>query len=138
MSEHHRKMIRYSLSHMKFIEEQIQEIDEAIAAKIHEAGLDRQWENLQTVPGFAGAERRQHSSRDGGGYDAVSDAAAYQFVGRSVPRKQPKCGQEPQQSHHGGQPLAARCAYGMCLGGSREEELLPERKILADHHQIER
>lgn len=52
MSEHHRKMIRYSLSHMKFIEEQIQEIDEAIAAKIHEAGLDRQWENLQTVPGL--------------------------------------------------------------------------------------
>ncbi len=51
MSEHHRKMIRYSLSHMKFIEEQIEEIDGDIAAKIHEAGLDRQWQLPQTVPG---------------------------------------------------------------------------------------
>jgi transposase len=51
MSGHHRKMIRYSLSHMKFIEEQIEQIDDDIAAKIHEAGLDRQWKNLQTVPG---------------------------------------------------------------------------------------
>jgi transposase len=51
MSEHHRKMIRYSLSHMKFIEEQIEEIDRDIAAKIQEAGLDRQWQILQTVPG---------------------------------------------------------------------------------------
>ncbi len=51
MNEHHRKMIRYSLSHMKFIEEQIAEIDQDIAAKIQEAGLDRQWQILQTVPG---------------------------------------------------------------------------------------
>jgi hypothetical protein len=33
MSEHHRKMIRYSLSHMKFIEDQIEEIDRDIAAR---------------------------------------------------------------------------------------------------------
>jgi transposase len=52
MSGHHRKMIRYSLSHMKFIEEQIEQIDEDISAKIHEAGMDRQWKNLQTVPGI--------------------------------------------------------------------------------------
>jgi transposase len=51
MSAHHRQMIRYSLSHMKFIEEQIEEINQDIAAKIHEAGLDQQWQTLQTVPG---------------------------------------------------------------------------------------
>jgi transposase len=51
MSDHHRKMIRYSLSHMKFIEEQIEEIDKDIAAQIHKAGLDRQYEIIQTVPG---------------------------------------------------------------------------------------
>jgi transposase len=51
MSDHHRRMIRYSLSHMKFIEEQMEEIDKDISAKIHEAGLDQAWQNLQTVPG---------------------------------------------------------------------------------------
>ena len=51
MSEHHRKMVRYSLSHMKFLEEQIVEIDKDINVKIHEAGMAREWELLQTVPG---------------------------------------------------------------------------------------
>jgi transposase len=51
MSVHHRRMIRYSLAHMRFLEEQIGEIDQDIADRIHEAGLDGQWESLQTVPG---------------------------------------------------------------------------------------
>jgi transposase len=51
MSEHHRRMIRYSLAHMKFIEEQIEEIDRDIAAQIHAAGLDGPWQLLQSVPG---------------------------------------------------------------------------------------
>jgi transposase len=51
MSEHHRKMIRYSLTHMQFIEEQIEEIDQEIAAQIQRAGLEQQWQTLQTVPG---------------------------------------------------------------------------------------
>ena len=55
MSDHHRKMIRYSLSHMKFIEEQIADVDKEITAKIHEAGLDREYELLHTVPGVRNA-----------------------------------------------------------------------------------
>jgi transposase len=52
MSDHHRKMIRYSLLHLRFLEEQIEEMDRDIAAKIRQAGLDREWELLQTVPGI--------------------------------------------------------------------------------------
>jgi transposase len=51
MSEHHRKMIRCSLSHMQFIEQQIEEIDQEIAAQIQQAGLEQQWHTLQSVPG---------------------------------------------------------------------------------------
>ena len=51
MREHHRKMIRYSLSHMQFIEQQIEEIDQEIAAQIQQAGLEQQWHTLQSVPG---------------------------------------------------------------------------------------
>lgn len=51
LSEHHRKMIRYSLAHMKFIEEQIEEIDQEITAKIQQAGLEQPWQILQSVPG---------------------------------------------------------------------------------------
>jgi transposase len=52
LSGHHRAMIRYSLAHMRFIEEQIEELDRDIAAKIHEAGLDQSWQRLQTIPGL--------------------------------------------------------------------------------------
>ncbi|MCU1235444.1 MAG: transposase, family, partial [Candidatus Solibacter sp.] len=51
MSDHHRKLIRYSLEHMSFLEEQILELDKDIEAKIKEAGIEREWELLQTVPG---------------------------------------------------------------------------------------
>ena len=51
MSDHHRTMIRYSVAHMQFIEEQIEDIDREIAAKIQQAGREQAWANLQTLPG---------------------------------------------------------------------------------------
>ena len=45
-------MIRYSLAHMRFLEEQLEELDRDIAEKIRAAGLDREWRLLQTVPGI--------------------------------------------------------------------------------------
>lgn len=50
MSDHHRKMIRYSLEHLKFLEEQIVQLDEDIASKIREGQLEPQWQLLQSVP----------------------------------------------------------------------------------------
>jgi transposase len=51
MSGHHRKMIGYSLSHMQFLEQQIEELDREIEDKIRQAGLEKEWELLQTLPG---------------------------------------------------------------------------------------
>lgn len=52
MSDHHRRMIRYSLSHLRFLEEQLMEMDRDIVEQIQTAGLDSQWQLLQTVPGL--------------------------------------------------------------------------------------
>ena len=52
MSEHHRQMIRYSLEHLRFLEEHISELDQQIVAKIEALGYKPQWELLQTVPGM--------------------------------------------------------------------------------------
>src|SRR5215471_5932472 len=51
MSAHHRQMIRYSVQHMQFIEQQIIQLDKDIAEKIGESGLEAQWELLQSVAG---------------------------------------------------------------------------------------
>jgi transposase len=50
MSDHHRMMIRMSLEHLRFLERQIAELDEVIAAKIETLGLLKHWELLQTIP----------------------------------------------------------------------------------------
>lgn len=52
MSDHHRKLIRFSLEHLDFLERQILSLDEEIVAKIRELGYVREWELLQSVPGF--------------------------------------------------------------------------------------
>lgn len=51
MSDHHRQLIRLSVEHMECLEKQISQLDEAIEAKIREAGLERQWQLLQSLPG---------------------------------------------------------------------------------------
>jgi len=50
MTDHHRTMIRLSLDHMRFLEEQLTVIDELIRQKIHEAGYEKQFELLRTLP----------------------------------------------------------------------------------------
>jgi transposase len=50
MNEHHRRMIRFSLEHMRFLEEQLAELDQLIDEKIQEAGYQKQWELLRTLP----------------------------------------------------------------------------------------
>jgi len=42
MTDHHRMMIRFSLAHMQFLEEQLTEIDNEIAKKIEQAGHTKQ------------------------------------------------------------------------------------------------
>ena len=50
MSDHHRQMIRYSLEHLRFLEEHVFELDQQITAKIEALGYTAQWQLLQTVP----------------------------------------------------------------------------------------
>jgi transposase len=52
MSDHHRRMIRFSVEHMEMLEKQITRLDAEIEVKIQETGLVKQWELLQSVPGM--------------------------------------------------------------------------------------
>lgn len=52
MSEHHRRMIGFSLEHLHFLERQIAELDEEIEKQIERAGLSAQWEALRSIPGI--------------------------------------------------------------------------------------
>jgi len=51
MGEHPRKRIRFSVEHLRFLEDQIAELDPEILDRIQQAGYEREWDLLQTVPG---------------------------------------------------------------------------------------
>jgi transposase len=51
MSDHHRRLIRYSVDDMHFLEEQIEPLDRDIAARIREGGLELERQSWQSVPG---------------------------------------------------------------------------------------
>ena len=50
MRDHHRMMIRLSLDHLQFLGHQLIQIDEQIRIKIREAGYEKQWELLRSLP----------------------------------------------------------------------------------------
>lgn len=52
MSDHHRSLIRFSLDHLVFLEEQIRSIDAAVLQKISLSGYQQPFELLQTIPGI--------------------------------------------------------------------------------------
>ena len=52
LSDHHRMLIRFSLQHLQFLEQQLIALDETIVHKIQEAGYVQPFELLQTIPGI--------------------------------------------------------------------------------------
>src|SRR5689334_21428015 len=52
MSDHHRRMIRFSLDHLRFLEQQLEQMDREIEEQIRAAGLEEKWKLLQSVPGL--------------------------------------------------------------------------------------
>jgi transposase len=67
MSAHHRKLIDYCLDHLRFLEEQIIQLDEDMATTMREAGLEPKWQLVQSVPGvgpISGAKILAETGRD--------------------------------------------------------------------------
>jgi transposase len=52
MSDHHRVLIRGSMRHLAFLEQEIEELDELIRKHIESAGIGKEFQLLQTIPGI--------------------------------------------------------------------------------------
>ena len=54
MSDHHRLLIRASMRHLAFLEQEVEELDVEIGKQIERAGISKEYELLQSVPGIKG------------------------------------------------------------------------------------
>jgi transposase len=52
MSDHHRSLIRHSMQHLAFLEDEIAELDREIAARVESGPLQQAVKLLQTIPGI--------------------------------------------------------------------------------------
>jgi transposase len=52
LTEHHRSLIRHSMRHLAFLEEEIEELDREITRQIESEGFARQFQLLPSIPGI--------------------------------------------------------------------------------------
>jgi len=138
MREHHRKMIRYSLDHMRFIEEQVEKIDADIEAQIQEAGLTEAWQTGTERTRDPRHGRGGDRSGNGGRYGSISLGQALELLDGDLSGQQRKRGQETEQPHDRRQSLVTQHPAGMRLGGRFEKRLLPEGQDVEAHRESER
>jgi transposase len=84
LTDHHRFLIKASLEHMRFIEEQLKRLDEEIQRRLQP--YQEEYALLQTIPGIK--ETGANSGRDWSRHVAVSRRGPPLVMGRRVSWKQ--------------------------------------------------
>jgi transposase len=116
MSDHHRRMIRHSVEHMEFLEKQITRLDEEIEAHIRAAGLGRQWELLQSIPGVQATSAASILAETGADMKQFGDERHISSWGGVCPGNNRSAGQNKSSHTTGGNPwlrsTLTECAQG--------------------------
>jgi hypothetical protein len=77
-------MIRYSVDHIRFLEEQIAQLDKDICGDDPASGSGTAMAIVAKRAWRTGDQRCRHSSGNRNGHDAVSLGETYQLVGRNL------------------------------------------------------
>jgi transposase len=124
MNEHHRRMIRFSLEHLQFLENQIAILDRDIDLQIERAGLSRQWEALRSIPGIQQTSAATILAETGSDMSAFESEKKLSSWAGVCPGNNRSAGKNKTSKTTGGQPLAAQRSNRMRVGGE-PQRLLP-------------
>lgn len=115
MSDHHREMIRYSLKHLEFLEEQIDDLDRAIAGKIVASGYATEWRLLQTLPGVGDRSAASILAETGADMAQFPSAREFSSWAGVCPGNNRSAGKNKSSHTTGGNPwlrrVLAECAW---------------------------
>ena len=92
LTDHHRFLVKASLEHMRFIEEQLKRLDEEIQRRLQP--YQEEYALLQTIPGIKETGAARILGRDWNRHVGVSRRGPPLVMGRRVSWKQRKCGQK--------------------------------------------
>ena len=97
-------MIRYSLQHMQFLEQQIIQLDKDIAQKIGESGLGTEWKLLQSVPGVQANSAATILAETGTAMQQFGDEKHFSSWAGVCPGNNRSAGKEKSSHTTGGDP----------------------------------
>jgi hypothetical protein len=123
MTEHHRLLIRHSMRHLAFLEDEIAELDAEIVRQTEVGSLQPAMELVETIPGIKQTAAAALVGRNGCGYESVSGTAATAFLDRCQSGEQRERRQTQEWPNQQRKPMGAPTAGGMRLERHPEEGL---------------
>jgi transposase len=131
MSDHHRRMIRFSLEHLRFLEQQLEQMDSEIEQQIRAAGLEEKWKLLQSVPGLKDRSAAAILAETGGEVKPFASARHFSSWAGVCPGNNRSRGEGPGQAADRGQSVVAQRPDRMRLGSGGDQRLFFKRQVLA-------
>lgn len=130
LRDHHRLMIRMSLDHLEFLENQLGAIDREVLELTEREGCRKAFDRCRH-PGRAGDLGCRAAGGNRSGHERLPDRRATELLDRGLPRKPDQRGQEPEFGHLQREQMGAHGSGGMRLG-RRSEEGLPSAGALPE------
>lgn len=128
MNEHHRRLIRFSLEHLQFLENQIAVLDREIDLQIERAGLSRQWEALRSIPGLQQTSAATILAETGSDMSAFESEKKFSSWAGVCPGNNRSAGKNKSSKTTGGNPwlrsALTECAWA---AASRKDCFLKEK-----------
>jgi transposase len=131
MSDHHRRMIRFSLEHMRFLEEQITQLDEAIEAQIVQAGLVEQRRLVQTVPGMQAVSAANVLAETGGDMSQFPDHKHLSSWAGVCPGNNRSAGKNKSSRTTGGNPWLRSALTECAWAAANKKQCFLKQKFWA-------
>ena len=129
MSDHHRRIIRYSVEHMELLEKQIAQLDEDIVAQIRDIGLAKQWELLQTIPGMQALSAATILAETGADMRQFGDERNISSWGGVCPGNNRSAGKSKSSHTNKGNPWLRSALTECAQGASKKKDCFLKDKF---------
>jgi transposase len=129
MTDHHRRMIRFSVEHMEMLEKQITRLDAEIEVKIQEAGLARKWELLQSIPGMQASSAATVLAETGPDMSQFGDEGSISSWGGLCPGNNRSAGKSKSNHTNKGNPWLRSALTECALGASTKKNCFLKDKF---------
>jgi transposase len=129
MSDHHRRIIRYSVEHMELLEKQIAQLDEDIVAQIRDIGLEKQWELLQTIPGMQALSAATILAETGADMQQFGDERNISSWGGVCPGNNRSAGKSKSSHTNKGNPWLRSALTECAQGASKRKDCFLKDKF---------